>query len=101
MDIVDYTSEFKNFDDTAAFVSALNLVITVCTSVAHLRRALGQRTWVLLDVNPHWVWLRDHADSPWYPTATLYRQKQFGEWEPVFQKLKEDLAALASARREP
>ena len=75
--MTDYTAELKSFDDTAAFVSALDLVITVCTSVAHLSGAIGQRTWVLLDVNPHWTWLLERRDSPWYPTATLYRQRQF------------------------
>ncbi|BAN24093.1 tetratricopeptide repeat protein [Caballeronia insecticola] len=98
MDIADYTGEFKNFDDTAAFINALDLVITVCTSVAHLSGALGQRTWVLLDVNPHWVWLLDRTDSPWYPTATLYRQKRFADWAPVFDELKTDLKALSVAR---
>jgi hypothetical protein len=97
-DIADHTSEFKSFDDTAAFVSALDLVITVCTSVAHLSGALGQRTWVLLDVNPHWVWLLDREDNPWYPSARLYRQKRFAEWEPVFDKLTSDLSALADQK---
>jgi hypothetical protein len=50
---------------------------------------------VLLDVNPHWVWLLDRTDSPWYPNATLYRQKTFAQWEPVFDTLSADLAALA------
>lgn len=92
----DYSAEFANFDDTAAFVSALDLVITVCTSVAHLSGALGQRTWVLLDVNPHWVWLLDRSDSPWYPSATLYRQPQFGQWEPALKAVARDLDVLAA-----
>jgi Flp pilus assembly protein TadD len=95
-DIVDHTHEFRSFDDTAAFIGSLDLVISVCTSVAHLSGALGQKTWVLLDVNPHWVWLLDRADCPWYPTATLFRQKRFAEWEPVFEKLTADLSALAT-----
>jgi ADP-heptose:LPS heptosyltransferase len=94
----DYTAEFANFDDTAAFVSALDLVITVCTSVAHLSGALGQRTWVLLDVNPHWVWLLDRPDSPWYPSATLYRQPQFGQWDPALEAVARDLSVLAARR---
>jgi Flp pilus assembly protein TadD len=94
----DYTAEFANFDDTAAFVSALDLVITVCTSVAHLSGALGQRTWVLLDVNPHWVWLLDRSDSPWYPDATLYRQPQFGQWDPALEAVARDLSVLAARR---
>jgi tetratricopeptide (TPR) repeat protein len=96
LDIADPTHEFANFDDTAAFIGALDLVISVCTSVAHLSGALGQRTWVLLDVDPHWVWLLDRADSPWYPTATLYRQARFAEWEPVFERVKADLVKLAA-----
>lgn len=97
--MTDYTAEFATFDDTAAFVGALDLVITVCTSAAHLSAALGQRTWVLLDVNPHWVWLLDRCDSPWYPSATLYRQPRFGEWEPALEAVARDLRALANRRR--
>ena len=100
LDIADHTAEFRTFDDTAAYIGALDLVITVCTSVSHLSGALGQRTWVLLDVNPHWMWLLERDDSPWYPSATLYRQKQFAQWEPVFEKLTADLAALAQAPRQ-
>ncbi|KAA1015188.1 tetratricopeptide repeat protein [Paraburkholderia panacisoli] len=97
--LTDYTAEFASFDHTAAFVSELDLVITVCTSAAHLSGALGQRTWVLLDVNPHWVWLLDRSDSPWYPSATLYRQPRFGEWQPALQAMAHDLRILAAQHR--
>ncbi|ASV97542.1 tetratricopeptide repeat protein [Paraburkholderia aromaticivorans] len=97
--MTDYTAEFATFDDTAAFVGALDLVITVCTSAAHLSGALGQRTWVLLDVNPHWVWLLDRRDSPWYPSATLYRQPRFGHWEPALEAVARDLRGLALQHR--
>jgi tetratricopeptide (TPR) repeat protein len=96
--MADYTGELNSFDDTAAFVSALDLVITVCTSVAHLSGATGQRTWVLLDVNPHWTWLLERRDSPWYPEATLYRQRQFGDWDPVMEEVARDLGTLAGQR---
>jgi Flp pilus assembly protein TadD len=98
-EVIDYSAEWKNFDDTAAFIDALDLVISVCTSAAHLAGALGQKCWVLLDVNPHWVWLLDRRDSPWYPNTTLYRQQQFRQWEPVFDTLSADLAKLAAAHR--
>jgi tetratricopeptide (TPR) repeat protein len=94
--MTDFTGELKTFDDTAAFVSALDLVITVCTSVAHLSGAIGQRTWVLLDTNPHWTWLLERRDSPWYPSATLYRQIAFGDWVPVMEEVARDLAASAT-----
>jgi len=95
-EIADRTGKFETFDDTAAFIDSLDLVITVCTSVAHLASALGKPTWILLDVNPHWVWQLERTDSPWYPTATLYRQKEFAKWEPVMDDVARDLAALAA-----
>jgi tetratricopeptide (TPR) repeat protein len=94
-EITDFSDEWKTFDDTAAFVDSLDLVISVCTSTAHLAGALGKRAWVMLDVNPHWVWLVDRRDSPWYPNTTLYRQKAFRQWEPVLEEVSADLAALA------
>ncbi|MEZ0606382.1 tetratricopeptide repeat protein [Paraburkholderia sp. IW21] len=97
--MTDYTAGFATFDDTAAFVSALDLVITVCTSAAHLSGALGQRTWVMLDVNPHWVWLLDRRDSPWYPSATLYRQPRFGQWDSALEAVARDLGSLAVQHR--
>ncbi|SAL16792.1 TPR repeat-containing protein [Caballeronia sordidicola] len=95
-EIADRTGKFETFDDTAAFIDSLDLVITVCTSVAHLAAALGKPTWILLDVNPHWVWQLERTDSPWYPTARLYRQKNFGQWEPVMTDVARDLAMLAA-----
>ncbi|AOJ69924.1 MULTISPECIES: hypothetical protein [Burkholderia] len=93
--IVDDTAELRTFDDTAAYVGALDLIVSVCTSVAHLGGALGRPTWVLLDVNPHWVWQLGRRDSPWYPSATLYRQREFARWEPVMDEVARDLRAWA------
>lgn len=98
-EITDFSAEWHSFDDTAAFVDALDLVISVCTSSAHLAGALGQRTWVLLDVNPHWVWELERRDSPWYPHTTLYRQKRFRQWGPVLDDVSADLAKLAGEHR--
>ncbi|WP_321857281.1 tetratricopeptide repeat-containing glycosyltransferase family protein [Burkholderia cenocepacia] len=93
--LVDPTPDLSSFDDTAALVESLDLVITVCTSIAHLAGGLGVPTWVLLDVNPHWIWMTDRKDSPWYPNTRLYRQTAYGEWAPVFEALARDLAVLA------
>lgn len=94
-EVSDFTAQWQSFDDTAAFIDSLDLVISVCTSCAHLAGALGKRTWALLDVNPHWVWQLEQRDSPWYPNTTLYRQKAFRQWEPVLDEVSADLAALA------
>jgi tetratricopeptide (TPR) repeat protein len=94
-EIVDNTSEMSDYDDSAAFLRNMDLLITVCTSTAHLAGAIAARTWVLLDVNPHWVWLLHRSDSPWYPTIRLYRQAAYREWEPVMGQVRADLAKLA------
>jgi tetratricopeptide (TPR) repeat protein len=83
--------ELKDFGDTAALCECLDLVISVCTSVAHLSAALGRPTWVLLPFNPDWRWLLDRDDSPWYPTATLYRQQTIGSWECVLERVASEL----------
>jgi len=97
--IDDHTGEFESFDDTAAFVSGLDLVITVCTSVAHLAGGLGVPTWVLLDVNPHWVWMTGRVDSPWYGSVRLYRQRVYGDWTSVLASVTQELETLACAHR--
>lgn len=93
-DMTDYSAAWKTFDDTAAFIDALDLVITVCTSIAHLAGALGQRTWVLLDACPYWVWQLERRDSPWYLGAMLYRQKSIQQWDSVLNEVTVDLTAL-------
>lgn len=81
--IVDVGSFCEDFADTAWAISQLDLVITVDTSVAHLAGALGKTTWVLLPFVPDWRWLLGRSDSPWYPTARLFRQPSFGDWNSV------------------
>lgn len=71
-----------DFGDTAAAIAHLDLVITVDTSVAHLAGTMGKPVWVLLPMASDWRWLLGCAGSPWYPTAMLYRQRRFGDWEP-------------------
>jgi tetratricopeptide (TPR) repeat protein len=86
--IVDYSPDFM---DTAALCECLDLVISVCTSVAHLAGALGRPVWVLLGYNADWRWLEDRDDSPWYPSATLYRQAAIGDWGGVAARVGEQL----------
>ena len=73
-DLLHFGDALKDFSDTAALISNLDLVISVDTSVAHLAGALAKPVWVLLPFIPDWRWLLDRADSPWYPTARLFRQ---------------------------
>jgi tetratricopeptide (TPR) repeat protein len=93
--VVHCGESITSFLDTAAIVSLLDLVITVDTSVAHLAGALGKPVWVLLPFAPDWRWLLDRNDSPWYPTARLFRQARPGDWAGVIDHVIARLSALA------
>jgi tetratricopeptide (TPR) repeat protein len=82
--------------DRAAVISQLDLVITSDTSIAHLAGALGRPVWVLLGKGADWRWLIDRTDSPWYPTARLFRQRTFGGWSGVMIEVAEALRAAAA-----
>lgn len=83
----DFDQTNGRFMDTAAVIKNLDLVITVDTSVAHLAAALGKPTWILLPYAAEWRWLRERSDTPWYPTARLFRQQIPGDWESVMQQV--------------
>jgi hypothetical protein len=88
-----YEEALRDFENTAALCESVDLVISVCTSIAHLSGALGRPTWVLLPFDADWRWLRDRTDSPWYRSVTLYRQPAIGDWEAVFARVAADLRA--------
>jgi hypothetical protein len=93
---VDVGASLADFAETAAFVEALDLVITVDTSTAHLAAALGRPVWVLLAYSPDFRWLLDRTDSPWYPTMRLFRQSELGDWASVFAQVTGALRQLAT-----
>ncbi len=86
------------FMDTAAIMKSLDLVITSDTSIAHLAGALAIPTWIALGFMPDWRWLLDRSDSPWYPTAKLFRQSRIGDWSDVFESMREELLKIPAAR---
>ena len=88
---------FADFRDTAAAVQALDLVIAVDTSVAHLAGALGKPVWTLLPYSPDWRWMVHRDTSPWYPTMTLFRQTSPGDWDEVFARLRAALTRRLAA----
>ena len=81
--MVDISSALTDFEETAAIIANLDLVITVDTSIGHLSGAIGKPVWILLSKASDWRWLIDCEDSPWYPSARLFRQKHPGAWAPV------------------
>ncbi len=91
MELHDWTEELEDFADTAALIEALDLVISVDTSVAHLAGALGKPVWVLNRYDQCWRWLRGRNDSPWYPTARLFQQRTPGDWAGVMREVTDAL----------
>ena len=92
--------DLRDWTDTAAALSALDLLVSVDTSVAHLAGTLGRPVWMLLPFAADWRWLRDREDSPWYPSMRLFRQPAVGDWDAVFARMAEELTRLASAKTE-
>lgn len=92
--ITDIKDEIGDFADTAALISALDLVISVDTSVAHLAGALGKPIWLLLPFAPDFRWFLDRQDSPWYPTMRLFRQHRPGDWDSVIASIGAALQTL-------
>jgi tetratricopeptide (TPR) repeat protein len=101
MQLIDLTAELRDFADTAALVANLDLVICVDTAPAHLAGALGKPVWVLLPYAPDWRWLLEREDSPWYPTMRLFRQKSWGDWDPVLERVTQALGRQAGAAPAP
>lgn len=95
--LFDAGPRLGDFADTAALMMVLDLVITVDTSVAHLAGALARPAWILLPHCPDWRWMLGRQDTPWYPTARLYRQPAARAWAPVLAQVRVDLQALGAA----
>lgn len=86
----------RDFADTAALIGALDVVVTVDTSVAHLAGAVGKRTLVLIPaLNTDWRWLHDREDTPWYPSLRLYRAHPSAGWAPAIEQVAREVGAMA------
>jgi hypothetical protein len=93
---VDLGSDIADFSDTAAAMMALDLVISPCTSTAHLAGALARPLWVILGADPDWRWMLGRDTSPWYPTARLFRRPRGGDWRDPVARMRTALEELAS-----
>lgn len=93
--LIDQRAGLADLADTAALMDGLDLVISVDSAPAHLAGALGRPLWLLLPAVPDWRWLLRREDSPWYPTARLFRQRVAGDWDEVIGRVAAELARLA------
>jgi Tfp pilus assembly protein PilF len=95
--MTDLSNDLTDFGETAALLDNLDLVITVDTSMGHLAGAMGKPVWILIPKAADWRWMLEREDSPWYPTARLFRQAKPGDWEPVLDRI---CAALTARLRQ-
>lgn len=91
----DMREQMKTWDETANIIAGCDVIITSCTSVAHLAGAMGKPTWIVTPVMPYYTWVVPGNTSRWYDTVRLFRQEKYGEWEAPFQKIREELTKLA------
>lgn len=91
--LINIGAEIDGYDDTMAILQNLDLLVTVDTSVAHLAGAMGRPVWIMLPRAPDWRWLLDRPDTPWYPSARLFRQQTVRTWDDVMQAIATELAA--------
>lgn len=90
-DIVHWEDATIDYDETASLVTALDLVITVCTSLVHLTGALGKPAWVMTPPVPEWRYMITGEKMPWYPTVQLFRASSDNEWSEVIKTVKHQL----------
>lgn len=94
----DFSDELKTWEDTAALISQLDLVITTCTSIAHMAGAMGKKTWVVVPALPYYIWAVPGVKSAWYPNTRVFRQVKYRKWEEPFEEIKTALNDLKNGR---
>jgi ADP-heptose:LPS heptosyltransferase len=92
--VTDLSPTLHDFRDTAEVIGQLDLLITCDTAAAHLAGAMGKPCWILLPFAPDWRWGYAREDSPWYPSARLFRQHTLGDWKDVLARVKSAITAL-------
>lgn len=91
----DMREQMKTWDDTANIIADLDLVITSCTSIAHLAAAIGKPTWIITPIMPYYTWAVPGEKSKWYDSVKLFRQEKYGDWESPFIKIRHELTKLS------
>jgi hypothetical protein len=91
----DMRGQMKTWDDTSNIIADLDLVITSCTSIAHLAGAMGIPTWIVVPIMPYYTWVFPGNTSSWYNSVKLFRQEKYGKWDEPFLKIREELTKLS------
>lgn len=92
----DMREQLKSWDDTANIIAGLDLVITSCTSIAHLSAAMGKSTWIVTPIMPYYTWAFPGETSRWYDSVKLFRQEKYGDWNVPFKRIRDELIELSN-----
>jgi Flp pilus assembly protein TadD len=101
MQLTNLGRELKDFADTAAVMSLMDLIVTTDTSMPHLAGALGRPVWLMLQFVPDFRWMLQREDCPWYPTMRLFRQRSLGDWPDVIRRVAQSLTVSACSAVQP
>ena len=93
----DWLPPVTDMDEVAALIAGLDLVVTVCTTVAHLSGALGKAAWVMVPAVAEWRYLESGSEIPWYPALRLFRQPRLNEWDDVIASIRSELQQRVAA----
>jgi hypothetical protein len=88
------TPSLNTWDETCNVIAKLDMVITSCTSVAHMSAAMGKPTWIIVPILPYYLWALPGEKTPWYKSVRLFRQTKSGEWDDVFEKINTELSKI-------
>lgn len=91
----DMREQLKTWEDTTNIIAGLDLVITSCTSIAHLAGSIGIPTWIVTPIMPYYTWSVPGEKSSWYDSVRLFRQEKYGEWDTPFKNIRNELNNLA------
>jgi hypothetical protein len=94
----DLRDQMKTWEDTASIIAGLDLVITSCTSIAHLAGALGKETWIIVPILPYYAWAVPSEKSVWYDSVRLFRQEQYGNWDAPLNAVRAELEKLVNLK---
>lgn len=89
--IIDLAPNINNYEDTAAYLKNIDVLVTIDSSIAHLAGGLGIKTFLLLPYNPEWRWFTDTQTTPWYPNIKIFKQTNQNDWEEVISRVKKEL----------
>jgi ADP-heptose:LPS heptosyltransferase len=99
MGVVDLKDFLLDYNNTAALIDRMDLLVTVDTSTAHLAAAMGKEVWLLVAWHNDWRWMEHRSDTPWYPTMRIFRQPVPDDWDSVFAEVRMALSARLGVTR--